>query len=92
MPKKLETEAPVQKTYGTAAVTPPARERPAVNVVPYLSRAKDYRVQGNYTAALAELEKARSMDDANTEVHREIDQTRRACNAEKRLGRSDLQC
>ena len=70
----------------------PARENAAVNVTPYLSRAKDYRVQGNYSAALGELEKARALDDANTDVRKEMDQTRRACNAEKRLGRYDLQC
>jgi hypothetical protein len=90
IPQRAQTEAAAQKTSGTAVVNPPVR--PVVNVMPYLNRAKDYRVQGNYTAALTELEKARSLDDTNSEVQREIEQTRRACNAEKRLGRYDLQC
>jgi hypothetical protein len=49
-------------------------------------------VQGNYAAALAELEKARGMNPASQEVLDEIEATRRACNAEKRLGREDLNC
>jgi hypothetical protein len=49
-------------------------------------------VQGNYAAALAELEKARAISPASQEVLDEIEATRRACNAEKRLGRVDLNC
>jgi hypothetical protein len=63
-----------------------------INVGPYLNRAKSYRVQGNYAAALAELEKARTIDSSSQELIDEIDATRRACNAEKRLGREDLTC
>ncbi|MBM4259933.1 MAG: TIR domain-containing protein [Deltaproteobacteria bacterium] len=55
-------------------------------VAPYLSRAKSYRAQGNYAGALGELERARALDPSNAEVRQEIDQTRKACNAERSLG------
>jgi hypothetical protein len=62
-----------------------------INVGSYVNRAKGYRVQGNYAAALAELDKARAINPSQ-EVIDEIEATRRACNAEKRLGRDDLTC
>jgi len=58
----------------------------------YISAAKAYRDQGNYLGAISELEKARAIDPASKEVRVEIELTRKACNAEKRLGRSGLQC
>jgi len=66
--------------------SPPNRATPREDVGGYLSRARGYRVQGNYTAALAELERARAIDPANSEVRQEIAQTRKACEAEKSLG------
>jgi hypothetical protein len=79
------------------AVEPPQETpyRPPVqtiNISSYVNRAKSYRVQGNYAAALAELEKARAISPGSQELIDEIDATRRACNAEKRLGREDLTC
>lgn len=55
-------------------------------LAPFLSRAKGYRAQGNYAGALAELERARTLDPSSTEVRQEIEQTRKACNAERSLG------
>jgi hypothetical protein len=49
-------------------------------------------VQGNYAAALADLETARRIDPSSAEIAGEIDQTKRACNAERKLGRKDLDC
>jgi TIR domain/Bacterial Ig-like domain (group 2) len=63
-----------------------------VNVGSYVNRAKGQRVQGNYAAALAELEKARAINPSSQEVLDEIEATRRACNAEKQLGREGLSC
>jgi hypothetical protein len=83
------------KPISPVEAPPIQRSRPTVQPVdvgPYLNRAKNYRVQGNYAAALAELEKARGMNPASQEVLDEIEATRRACNAEKRLGREDLNC
>lgn len=66
-------------------------EQTKLRIAAYVGRAQNYREQGNYAAALAELEKARALDPASIEVRREIDQTKRACNAEKILG-NPIQC
>jgi hypothetical protein len=58
----------------------------------YIKSAISYREQGNYAAAFLELEKARAADPANTEAQNEMEVTRRACNAEKKLGRAGLAC
>jgi hypothetical protein len=71
-----------ESTPGKPALT----EQDQARVVAHIGRAQTYREQGNYAGALAELEKARAIDAANQEIQREIDQTRRACNAEKVLG------
>ena len=52
----------------------------------HIGRAQSFRVQGNYSAALAELGKAKILDAESDEIHKEIEQTKRACNAEKILG------
>ena len=58
----------------------------------HLSLAKEQRERGAYDAALSELNSANALDPANEEISAELDRTRRACNAEKRLGRTDLKC
>ena len=58
----------------------------------HLSLAKGQRERGAYDAALSELIAANALDPANEEIAAELDRTRRACNAEKRLGRTDLKC
>jgi TIR domain/Bacterial Ig-like domain (group 2) len=73
-------------------VTPVKPSGQIINVSSYINRAKGYRVQGNYAAALAELEKARAVNPGSQEVLDEIEATRRACNAEQRLGREGLNC
>jgi hypothetical protein len=68
---------------------PPIKHQAATSqttIAGYLERAESFREQGNYAAALAELEKARAIDGANEEIRRQIQQTKRACNAEKILG------
>jgi hypothetical protein len=82
---------------------PPKRQEPQTpsepvsiptkaDVGPHVRVAKGYRDRGAYTEALAELQKARQIDPNNREVQEEIAATRRACNAEKRLGQSNLNC
>ena len=82
---------------------PPKRQEPQTasepvsiptkaDVAPYVRAAKGYRDRGAYTEALAELQKARQIDPNNRDVQEEIAATRRACNAEKRLGQSNLNC
>ena len=58
----------------------------------HLRLAKEQRERGAYDAALSELNAANAVDPANEEIAAELDRTRRACNAEKRLGRTDLKC
>ena len=58
----------------------------------HLSLAKGQRERGAYDAALSELSAANALAPENEEIAAELDRTRRACNAEKRLGRTDLKC
>lgn len=58
----------------------------------HLALAKEQRERGAYDSALAELSTASALDPGNEEIAAELDRTRRACNAEKRLGRTDLKC
>jgi uncharacterized protein YjdB len=92
-PKKIPSEPSVYKAPQASPVAlPPATEPLKFKMTPYLNRARDYRVQGNYAAALAELEKAYAVDPMSTDVRTEIEQTRKACNAERILGRKGLEC
>ena len=85
--RNVEAPPKPEKAAESAPVKPPAlTEQAQARIVAYLGRAQTYREQGNYAAALAELEKARALDALNEEIRKEIDQTRRACNAEKVLG------
>jgi hypothetical protein len=81
---------PVRKAAKIIEPPPPAKEAAAeqakAKVAAYIQRAESYREQGRYAAALAELEKARAIDAANDQIRMQIEQTRRACNAEKLLG------
>ncbi len=84
MPRKpVEVKPPVPQITA---------EQLQAKIASAIDRAKDFRVQGDYASALAELATARAMDPASPEVRAEIDQTRRACLAEKKLGRKGLDC
>ena len=61
---------------------PAVTEQTKARIVAHINRAESYREEGKYAAALAELEKAKAMDALNEEIRKEIEQTRRACNAE----------
>ena len=86
--KNLE---PPPKPVKTAAPAP-IKEAPALTaqakaqIAAHTDRAQNFREQGNYAAALAELERARAIDPMNEEIKKEIEQTKRACNAERVLG------
>jgi hypothetical protein len=92
--RRLSEYAPSKvPVYADIAKTPDANgEQLRGKIAAYINRAKDYRVRGDYRAALNELASARSSDPGNAEVRAEIEQTRRACLAEKRLGRAGLEC
>jgi hypothetical protein len=65
---------------------PAVTEQAKARIVAHINRAASYREEGNYAAALAELERAKAMDALNDEIRKEIDQTKRACNDERVLG------
>ena len=90
---KVTDYTAVEKTPAVRRVVPQVdTEQLRAKIASYISRAKDYRARGNYGAALAELATARATDPASAEVRAEIEQTRRACLAEKRLGSVGLNC
>jgi hypothetical protein len=68
-------------------VSTPKDESKAL-VLAHIGRARNLREQGNYAGALSELEKARAIDAGDEAVRKEIEQTKRACSAEKVLGNS----
>ena len=75
------------KPYETPPVRPPVlNEQAKARIAAYIRRAEFYRGEGNYAAALAELEKAKAIDALNDDIKKEIEQTNRACNAERVLG------
>ena len=81
-------QAPVQPKQGTDSglTKSTVRDQTKTTIAAYLGRAQSLREQGNYSAALAELEKARVLDPPNETVKKEIEQTKRACHAERVLG------
>jgi hypothetical protein len=84
---KAQTQAKSITPVDPQPVVPPIlSEQSKARVLGMIARAKTFREQGNYAAALAELDKAKAIDAANEDVRTEIEQTKRACNAEKVLG------
>ncbi|MGZ9257520.1 MAG: TIR domain-containing protein [Candidatus Binatia bacterium] len=88
LPKKAQVEIPLWKTpIETKAVVAPAPvEAVKARLGPYIARAKSLREQGQYAAALAELQKAAAVEPSNAELVNEIEKTKRACAAERSLG------
>ena len=88
LPKKAQVEIPLRKTpIETKAVVAPAPvEAVKARLGPYIARAKSLREQGQYAAALAELQKAAAVEPSNAELVNEIEKTKRACAAERSLG------
>jgi hypothetical protein len=91
-PLAISVTAPPKRQEPQIASDPRPATPTKTDVTPYVKTAKAYRDRGAYTEALSELQKARQIDPNNSEVQEEIVATRRACNAEKRLGQSNLNC
>lgn len=90
--KPIQIQSPAKPPIQTAA---PAIQTPAPatkEISKYLSLAREYHERGAYDEALSQLSAANALDSTNKEVAAEIERIRRACNAEKRLGRKDLKC
>jgi hypothetical protein len=64
----------------------------ASTIQEYIKTAGSYRDRGEYSTALAELVKAKSLDPANKAVQAELESTRRACLAEQRIVLTSLRC
>ena len=58
----------------------------------YIKIASSYGDQGEYSTALAELAKAKSLDPANKTVQEELESTKKACLAEQRIGLTHSRC
>lgn len=95
-------EAPISDVFPirpSASSNPPTETRPrderdADNrkIRLYITQAEAFRDRGEFARALAELEKARAIDPANLAINGEIERTRRACQAEKKLGLTEERC
>jgi predicted negative regulator of RcsB-dependent stress response len=85
-----KTSEPPAKPTHPAELQPAKSSAPSeqtkARIAAHMDRAQLFREQGNYAGALAELERAKAIDAANEEIKREIEQTKRACNAERVLG------
>ena len=92
--KQLRQQAVPVKEREPPTVKIPVRNpvKATREIARHVDVAKEQRDRGAYDAALSELNAANSLYPANEEIAAEIDKTRRACNAEKRLGRTDLKC
>ena len=81
-----------QREPEPARKTPPIAAKPTKEIAKHLLLAKEQLERGAYDAALAQLNAANALDPGNSEIAGEIDKTRRACNAEKKLSGTDLKC
>jgi TIR domain/Bacterial Ig-like domain (group 2) len=93
MSRKRSAEEVVTRTPKALPLVPELTpEQLQAKVAPYISRAKNFRAQGDYRAAMVELATARAIDPTSQEVGAEIKQTKRACIAEKKLVSRGLDC
>ena len=91
-PKAKPVPQPKQPPSNPQLVVPELEPRVSEGVRSIIKIAAAHRERGDYSAALAALEKARQIDPSDAEIRAEIERTRRACKAEKQLGRSELVC
>jgi len=66
--------------------------RLASKVQEYIKTAGSYRDRGEYSPALAELAKAKSLDPTNKALQGELENTTKACLAEQRIVLTNLRC
>ena len=89
-PLNLAVRASVKRQEVQAARSLPSHRIAELN--DYIRTAKSYRDRGAYAEALVALQEASKIDPRNKDVQSEIAITRRACNAERTLGRPELKC
>lgn len=66
--------------------------RVATKIQEHIKTAGSYRDRGDYSPALAELAKAKSLDPASNAVQSELESTTKACLAEQRIVLTNLRC
>ena len=64
----------------------------ATKIQEHIKAAGSYRDRGEYSPALAELAKAKSLDPANKALQGELESTTKACLAEQRIVLTNLRC
>jgi hypothetical protein len=64
----------------------------ATKIQEHIKAAGSYRDRGDYSPALGELAKAKSLDPANQAVLSELESTTKACLAEQRIVLANLRC
>jgi serine/threonine protein kinase len=91
LPARSEVKnVPVQGSEKAAAT----QERPSKEkqIDAALKNAGAHLDRGEYSDAFDVLEKIQKVDPSNRKISAAIDRTKKACNAEKTLGRADLKC
>jgi len=86
----LRRKVPVVVPPPPPSVKPPEPKNGRIS--DHIKIAKFDRERGEYANAFSELEKALSIDPTNKEVQDELAKTRKACLAEKKIGRAGLPC
>lgn len=102
---RREGNADVTARYGDIASSPltlvvratkiPEPTPPPIDkgkIADHIKIARFYRERGEYADAFSELQKASGLDPNNRDVRAEVENTRKACLAEKKLGRAGLPC
>ncbi len=84
-PASMKNPATIQQTRKPLATK-------VANTSEQIRNARSRLDRGEYTEALGELEKASKVDPGNKEVQAAILDAKRACNAERAFGRTDLKC
>ena len=89
------TQPAVRATPAEPSTPPVAQAQPAApdpKIREAIKLAEFHRDRGEFSESLAELEKARVIDPGDTTVRAEIERTKRACLAERKLGLTETRC
>jgi hypothetical protein len=91
-PLALSIKSPAETLKTDPRPTKAAAPALSPSVDSQLENARRYLDQGQYNEALKELAQANRNSPGNKQVQTAIADAKRACSAEKRLGRADLKC
>ena len=84
--------SPPEKSRQLPPFVSPEVKGPNPKIRGHITLAESLRDRGEFSQALKELERAKSIDPTDTAVKTEIQRTRRACLAEKKLGLTEARC